>query len=273
MKKKLTIIFSSIAGAALVILAILVACSGIETENSGESETESGTLTILEHLSPTESGGETDPNQSESETQQTQDSEEATNNDATESISESTEESEEETTPPPTAPTLKFSSHGNGTCSVVGIGSVTDTYITVPLRSPDGDVVTSIADRAFFGNAFIRAIEIPSTVSYIGEMAFSSCSELIYISVDKDNKSFTDVGGILFSADMTRLIAYPSSSGASSIAIGVGVTKISPMAFFECGNLKTIEYEGTAAQWSKIEIGDLNYGLFSTSIICKGEGK
>ena len=102
-------------------------------------------------------------------------------------------------------------------------------------------------------------------------MAFSSCHELIYISVDKDNKSFTDVGGILFSADMTQLIAYPSSSGASSIAIGVGVIKISPMAFFECSNLKTIEYEGTAEQWSKISIGDMNYGLFSTSIICKGQ--
>ena len=269
MKKKLIIIFSSIAGATLIILAILVACSGIGNGSGGDEESGSGTVTIPTLLSPTESDGESDTSASEAETQATSSSETTTDNNETDSTA-GTEESDGETTPAPITASLQFFSHGDGTCSVTGIGNVTDSYITIPLQSPEGDIVTSIANKAFFGNNVIRAIEIPSTVSYIGDMAFSNCSELVYISVDKSNKIFTDVGGILFTADMTRIISYPSSSGASSIAIPVTVTKISPMAFFECNNLKTIEYAGSAEQWSLISIGEMNYGLYSTSIICKG---
>ena len=276
MKKKLIIIFSSIAGAALIIVAIFVACSGISPSGTGEQESgsgsESGTVTLPTHLSPTESNEEGSSEPVETKKEQTSGSEAYTESDNS-SSTQANEEESEETSPAPTEPSLKFSSHGDGTCSVLGIGSVTDSYLTIPLRSPDGDVVTSIADRAFFGNSFIRAIEIPSTVSHIGDMAFSSCSELIYISVDKNNKSFMDIGGILFSSDMTCIISYPSSSGASSIAIPSSVSKIAPMAFFACNNLKTIEYDGTAEQWSKIEIGEMNYGLYSTSIICKDAEK
>ena len=181
---------------------------------------------------------------------------------------EITESPEETTEAEVTAPSLDFLSLGNGTCAVIGIGSITDTYVVIPQRSPDGDVVTEISEKAFYSNDTVRAIEIPSTVSSIGEMAFSDCSSLIYIAVDQNNKWFTDIGGVLYSADVTKLLSYPSASGAAAIAIPQSVRCIAPMAFYKSDNLKTINFEGSYESWSSIEIGEMNYGLFTASIIC-----
>ena len=207
MKKKLIIIFSSIAGAALIILAIFVACSDMEAPVDVDQESESATVTLPINLSPFESNAENDSTPTETEAKAESMEETHTDTNTLESTLDTEAESEQETMPAPHVPSLQFSSHGDGTCSVVGIGDIKDSYLAIPLRSPEGDVVTSISEKAFFGNNFIRAIELPSTVSYIGEMAFSNCSELVYISVDKDNKVFTDVGGILFSSDMTKIIS------------------------------------------------------------------
>lgn len=272
MRKKLIIIFSSIAGAALLTVAILAACSGM-TQGEGTQESESGTVSIPSHLTPVESDESSSTQNTEAKEEKQSATEEFTTESESLTSSETEEETTEETESIAPAPSLEYSSNGNGTCSVIGIGSITDSYISIPLRSPDGDVVTTIAEKAFFGNSFIRAVEIPSTVSHIGDMAFSACSELVYLSVDKSNKSFIDVGGMLMTSDMSKIIAYPSSSGASTISIPVSVTKIAPMAFFECTNLKTIEYAGSAADWSRVSIGEMNYGLYSTSIICHGTDK
>ena len=110
---------------------------------------------------------------------------------------------------------------------------------------------------------------IPSTVSVIGDMAFADCSELVYIAVDESNKMFTDIGGILYSADLSRIVAYPAANGASSIALPASVKTIAPMAFYGCDSLKTIHYDGSFEDWSKITVGDMNYSLYTASIVCK----
>ena len=128
--------------------------------------------------------------------------------------------------------------------------------------------MTAIEEKAFFGNQTIRAVEIPSTVSIIGDLAFADCPELVYIAVDKNNRLFTDVGGVLYSIEMTKLICYPSANGASSVNIPSSVSKISAMAFYGTKNLKTVYFEGTLEDWSKLNIGEMNYGLYTASIIC-----
>lgn len=270
-KRKLIVILSSVTGSILLLIAILAACSTLALPNSSEGESESGTVQLPTHLDQSETNSEeqliSSDNASEQESSsQNQESNSANN---TTSGTESSEESTEEPTINEPEYSLEFTSNGNGTCSVSGIGSIIDSYIVIPLKSPEGDVVTSISERAFYGNNIIRAVEIPSTVYYIGDMAFSNCSQLVYISVDKENRSFTDLGGILFSADMTCLMAYPAANGASAISLPTSITKIAPMAFYNCTNLKTIDYEGSAEQWSNISIGQMNYGLYSASIICK----
>lgn len=166
---------------------------------------------------------------------------------------------------------LRFTDYGNGTCAVSGIGNCTDLFIVIPERCPDGNVVTAIEDRAFYGNKEIKAVEIPSTVSSIGEMAFGNCPALVYISVDKANKAFKDVTGVLYSKDGSTLIAYPAACGATTLDLSKTVTRISDMAFYGCDTLQVIAYSGSLSDWSNIRIGEMNYGLFTASVSCAGK--
>ncbi len=261
-KKKLIIILSSVCGAVLFLAIALAACAGMTMKAPSEEESLTGTLEISTQLSP--SSPETDAASAEST------SESPTETDPQPTQTEPIE-TEGETESP--LPSLSFSSNGNGTCSVSGIGTVTDSYVSIPLQSPNGEVVTAIDEKAFFGNKFIKAVDIPSTVFDIGDMAFADCPELIYVSVNDTNKSFMDIGGILYSADGSRLIAYPAASGASSISIPASVKIIAPMAFYGCNNLKLISFEGTVEEWSGISKGDMNYGLYYTSIVCSDTEK
>ena len=274
-KRKLILLSASTIGSILLLIAALAALSSRSTLPPQETNTESETLRLPSHLEQSESGDNENQSTSDGSSDEGSLTQGTEGNiaDSDQANEESNKETLESATPDIPEPSLEFISNGNGTCVLTGIGTVLDSYVVIPLLSPEGDVVTSISEKAFYGNDFIRAIEIPSTVSRIGDMAFSACSQLVYISVDKDNKSFVDLGGILFTSDMLRLIAYPSASGASAISLPISVTEIAPMAFFNCNNLKTIDYDGSAEQWSNISIGGMNYGLYSASIICKSSEK
>ncbi len=179
---------------------------------------------------------------------------------------------DEKETEAPAAPiekSLEYVSNSNGTCTVVGIGSITDTCIIIPEKSPSGEVVTGIGEKAFYGNTKINAIQIPSTVTHIGDMAFGGCSSLAYISVSTDNNSFCDAGGILFSRDGKTLIHYPALKGNDTLKIPFDVKEISAMAFYDCPALKYIDYDGEVTDWAKIKIGEGNYALYSISIRCE----
>ena len=56
---------------------------------------------------------------------------------------------------------LEFVSAGDGTCTLVGIGSRTDTCLIIPDKSGLGERVTKIAPGAFSGNTTITAVQIP----------------------------------------------------------------------------------------------------------------
>ena len=186
---------------------------------------------------------------------------------------EETETQTEKTPEPIVIKSLKFTSYGNGTCAVSGIGDITDSCVIIPEKSPDGDIVTSIDNLAFYGNKSIKTVQIPSTVTRIGSRAFGNCVSLVYISVDASNIAFCDIEGVLYSSDLTTLIHYPTASGASSIEIPSELKKIEDMAFYNCDNLKTIIYDGSYEGWGKIEVGELNYGIISASISCLRGGK
>lgn len=179
------------------------------------------------------------------------------------------EDKETEETPAPAEKSLEYVSNGNGTCTVAGIGSVTDTCIIIPEKSPSGEVVTNIGERAFYGNVRINAVQIPSTVTHIGEMAFGRCGSLAYISVSADSNSFSDVNGILFSKDGKTLIHYPALKGNETLDISFDVKEISAMAFYDCPALKYIDYDGEVTDWASIKIGEGNYALYAISIQCK----
>lgn len=267
MKKLFLLIISSLL--VLSLCASLLSCSTEQSpeELSGvESELESGELEGEEHLSP-ETATVIFPDAETSETEHvTEAPTEASTTAPTETETEeiTTEiESESETEPPVS---LKYTSYGNGTCAVSGIGNYTDVYVIIPEKSPEGDVVTAIETKAFYENTSIKAIQIPSTVMIVGKMAFGGCSSLIYISVDSQNMMFTDVNGILFSKDKTKLYAFPAANQASEISLSSSLVEIADMAFYSTPSLKQIKYAGSLEEWSKIKVGEKNYGLYSASI-------
>lgn len=248
-----------------MILPSFSACSDKgESESESSSEIESGALTGNEHLSPELESDTLTETEAPTE-EPTEKETEAPTQKETEAPTEEPTETETETETDP-APSLEYISYGNGTCSVSGIGDYKDAYVIIPEKSPSGDVVMSIEDKAFFENPDIIAVQIPSTVMSIGKMAFGGCTSLVYVSVDTSNKVYTDINGILYSKDKSRLILFPSANQTTEISISLSVTEISDMAFFNTPYLKYIKYGGTLSDWNKIKIGDKNYGIYSASL-------
>ena len=149
---------------ALIVGIISLSACGKKKGNSSNNDAnnnnsnEVNTFVDLEHSSPikadeTETTVETDI--------KTEETTEATTETETEAETET--ETETEKAPEPiVVKSLKFTSYGNGTCTVSGIGDITDPCVIIPERSPEGDIVTSIDAAAFYGNKTIKTVQIPS---------------------------------------------------------------------------------------------------------------
>lgn len=70
--------------------------------------------------------------------------------------------------------------------------------------------VKKICSGAFSGCNNLKTLTIGENVEVIN-YAFGACDNLTAINVDKNNKYFISVDGILYSKDMKRLIQYPFS--------------------------------------------------------------
>ena len=86
--------------------------------------------------------------------------------------------------------------------------------------------VASIGEIAF-ANRNITSIDIPNSVTSIGESAFASCSSLT--SIDIPN-SVTSIGGA----------AFAGCSNITSIDIPNSVTSINDCTFYKCSRLKSV---------------------------------
>lgn len=168
---------------------------------------------------------------------------------------------------------LTFSSNGNGTCTLTGLGACRDSCVVIPTTSPSGDRVTAIGPQAFYNCTGVTVVQIPATVSTVGHLAFGGCTSLVYITVSSQNTSYKDIGGVLYTADGKTLVHYPAAAGATSVQIPAGVTKIEDMAFYGCKSLKFIRYGGTQDAWSRIALGSMNYSLNAASVTCSDSGK
>ncbi len=127
---------------------------------------------------------------------------------------------------PPSAG-LAFTSNGDGTCYLSGIGTCTDTDIVIPSVSPEGDQVTSIGSRALQDCSSLTSIIIPSSVTSIGPYAFFGCSSLTDITIPE---SMTSIGNF----------AFQKCSSLTSVTIPNSVTTISTAAFSGCSQLTSI---------------------------------
>jgi hypothetical protein len=126
------------------------------------------------------------------------------------------------------------------------------------------DGVTSIGINAFT-SIKITSLTIPSSVTSIGEYAFSSCTSLASITIPDSVTSIgeyafsscTSLASIIIPDSVTRIEYYTfySCSSLTSITIPDSVTRIENYAFANCSSLTDIYYTGTEEQWNAITKG------------------
>lgn len=122
----------------------------------------------------------------------------------------------------------------DGTASITEyFGSATEVVIPETI---DGYVVTYISGFGFYKTEDIRKVIIPKSVDSISEYAFSGCTKLEAINVDRNNSVYCDEDGVLFNKDKTTLVKYPAARSADTYIIPNSVTKIGKWAF-EDGNV------------------------------------
>ena len=158
---------------------------------------------------------------------------------------------------------LEFTSNGDGTCYVSGIGTCAETDIIIPSKY-NGKPVTSIGDYAFNRCTGLTDIVIPDSVTSIGDRAFWDCTSLTSIVIPD---SVTSIGGFAFigctgltdvyitDIDAWCNISFRSSDSnpmhyganlyldgnlVTELIIPEGVTSIGDYAFEGCTSLTSI---------------------------------
>jgi len=117
--------------------------------------------------------------------------------------------------------------------------------LTGAMHIPTG--VTSIGNYAFQNCTGLGGVSIPSSVTSIGYAPFYSCISLTAITVDGNNKNYSNniVGGVadgvLFNKGKTTLIQYPQDKSGDYV-IPAGVTSIGYNAFASCTKLTGITF-------------------------------
>lgn len=132
---------------------------------------------------------------------------------------------------------LEFTSNGNGTCYVSGIGSCTDTQISIPLTY-EGMTVVAIGSRAFYKNDKITNILIPDGVASIGDYAFADCKNLENVIIPE---SITHIGNY----------AFDSCAKLKNTTIPDGIVSIGYRAFSDLSATNCSEFENAYYLGSK----------------------
>src|SRR5665213_1061578 len=146
--------------------------------------------------------------------------------------------------------------------------------------------VTNIAANAFEVSD-TGSLTIPTNVTHIAVGAFGYCPDLTGMTVALPNSFFTSVSGVLFNANKSTLLYYPSGktgayiipAGASNISayafqscltltnltFPAGLTNISANAFYACSNLVRIALPSTVTNIAPYAFGNC-IGLTNVSL-------
>lgn len=137
---------------------------------------------------------------------------------------------------------FRYTVDNDGNATLTGCDFIA-TEVTVP-DTLGGYPVTEIASSAFRENK-ANIINIPAGIVYISSGdPFSSCLSLKEINVSEDNAEYCSVDGVLYSADMKKLLHYPAYKDGDSFAVPDGVEEIGIAALSE-NRLKTVTLPDT----------------------------
>ena len=103
------------------------------------------------------------------------------------------------------------------------------------------NTVKSIGRNAFSGSMFLKSVNLPASVETIGAGAFRTNGvDFKGVFVDKNNKSFTDVNGMLFDKSKETLYLVPAAGSTTQLEIPNTVKTIVDKAAVNCVNLKEV---------------------------------
>ena len=189
---------------------------------------------------------------------------------------------------------LAYENNSDGTLTVVGLGTCTDSQVVIPAYV-DGMKVTAIGRRAFYDCTTITEITIPETIGEIGAQIFYKCSSLhtvyynsAYSNTDNPFLNVANIKKVVFGGkvvpnsicydlqnieeviilDGVTSIGYDAFSGCSSltsIAIPDSVTRISSFAFRNCEGLASV-YISSVSAWCQIQMSDMYSNPFCYAV-------
>lgn len=148
---------------------------------------------------------------------------------------------------------LKYKEAENGYALYRYEGSSTERTFTIPDTYNDKPI-TELMAFCIANSEYLEVLNIGKNIEKIDPWALTNCPVLKSINVSEDNEYFTSVDGVLYSKDMTKLIAYPNGktalttdkdgkvTGGGTIKLPDTVKVIGENAFYMCSNLYSIEF-------------------------------
>lgn len=114
--------------------------------------------------------------------------------------------------------------------------------ITSLVFEQDG-VCESIGSLAFAGLALQGEINLPATVTVIGDGAFSQCATLVAINAEQGGV-YVSEDGVLYTSHKSTLVAYPAGKADKAYTAAEGAD-ISPYAFAGAKYLESVKISAT----------------------------
>ena len=136
---------------------------------------------------------------------------------------------------------LYYVSHGNGTCSLVGIAALPeDMVLTIPETAVNGDRVIALRDMTMTSSLMVpngvhlfqvKGIHIPASMTSIHIPTLHGMTSLESMTVDKDNPVYRSEQNCLIERDQERLV-YSHAQWLVIVYTGTPSHKQSPFLHF-----------------------------------------
>lgn len=102
--------------------------------------------------------------------------------------------------------------------------------------------LATIGEKAFYGCESMSDFTVGQYVSSIGQGAFGSCTSMTKLAVSANNETYVSLDNIIFTIDVSTVVAYPAGKSGSTFRVTKDVVKnIYPYAFSGANKLKTLE--------------------------------
>lgn len=125
--------------------------------------------------------------------------------------------------------------------SYIGLGAFANNESLKYIRLGEG--ISAIPDECFYGCTNLRSVELLGKVTQLGESAFERCSSLITFTVPIDVQVIPEK-------------AFYGCTDLASVNLGENIKEIDMWVFEGCDNLKTVNYQGSSAQWILISVNE-----------------